>query len=414
MSSSSGWAEGRWKPSSEYKSISFFFFSSRRRHTRCQSVTGVQTCALPISWRRPRTPPSPCGRRRHGSSGSARRRAAIRPRRGGARRARGATRTRARRARAPRRAPRARSAGGGARPGRSARRRCPRGRGRGAARGSRRGGAWSARPCRRPHENCSRKSIMRRLAVLALLAAGCPTPAIYKEIRPGLSCERATRVTYRTLVALGYTVTELVPATPERRGVVSGTKPGPEGSTLTGRVVITCDAEGAVVKPVEDSVVPNYDFSRGFGYSFKELVKHPDVEEPWDGRGLEVLVHALSPQEATLDLGGVATLGGAVPVRVTVRNNTARAIALDPARIELVPVGGTGSGPLTGEALARALAPGAAGDRARAEPLLPGRVAAHTTASGYLVYPPGTYREARISIEDVETGESEGFVTPVE
>src|SRR5881628_1174176 len=26
-----------------------FFFSSRRRHTRCQSVTGVQTCALPIS-----------------------------------------------------------------------------------------------------------------------------------------------------------------------------------------------------------------------------------------------------------------------------------------------------------------------------------------------------------------------------
>src|SRR3546814_9327587 len=38
-----------------------FFFSSRRRHTRCALVTGVQTCALPI-WRgrrrtrhRPRT-----------------------------------------------------------------------------------------------------------------------------------------------------------------------------------------------------------------------------------------------------------------------------------------------------------------------------------------------------------------------
>src|SRR3546814_9044512 len=27
-----------------------FFFSSRRRHTRCALVTGVQTCALPI-WR---------------------------------------------------------------------------------------------------------------------------------------------------------------------------------------------------------------------------------------------------------------------------------------------------------------------------------------------------------------------------
>src|SRR3546814_17119616 len=30
--------------------LSAFFFSSRRRHTRCALVTGVQTCALPI-WR---------------------------------------------------------------------------------------------------------------------------------------------------------------------------------------------------------------------------------------------------------------------------------------------------------------------------------------------------------------------------
>src|SRR3546814_5954513 len=29
--------------------IIIFFFSSRRRHTRCALVTGVQTCALPIS-----------------------------------------------------------------------------------------------------------------------------------------------------------------------------------------------------------------------------------------------------------------------------------------------------------------------------------------------------------------------------
>src|SRR3546814_3946765 len=29
--------------------MTIFFFSSRRRHTRCALVTGVQTCALPIS-----------------------------------------------------------------------------------------------------------------------------------------------------------------------------------------------------------------------------------------------------------------------------------------------------------------------------------------------------------------------------
>src|SRR3546814_5024726 len=38
--------------------VSFvFFFSSRRRHTRCALVTGVQTCALPIYRPRRRTSP---------------------------------------------------------------------------------------------------------------------------------------------------------------------------------------------------------------------------------------------------------------------------------------------------------------------------------------------------------------------
>src|SRR3546814_5844249 len=32
-----------------FVSLVLFFFSSRRRHTRCALVTGVQTCALPIS-----------------------------------------------------------------------------------------------------------------------------------------------------------------------------------------------------------------------------------------------------------------------------------------------------------------------------------------------------------------------------
>src|SRR3546814_6940505 len=32
-----------------FLSVVFFFFSSRRRHPRCALVTGVQTCALPIS-----------------------------------------------------------------------------------------------------------------------------------------------------------------------------------------------------------------------------------------------------------------------------------------------------------------------------------------------------------------------------
>src|SRR3546814_7398299 len=37
--------------------VIFLFFSSRRRHTRCALVTGVQTCALPISSMKPRIEP---------------------------------------------------------------------------------------------------------------------------------------------------------------------------------------------------------------------------------------------------------------------------------------------------------------------------------------------------------------------
>src|SRR3546814_13223366 len=55
-----------------------FFFSSRRRHTRCALVTGVQTCALPI-FPAPRGPaprwaaPGPSGNARAGCGSSARR-----------------------------------------------------------------------------------------------------------------------------------------------------------------------------------------------------------------------------------------------------------------------------------------------------------------------------------------------------
>src|SRR3546814_3646187 len=40
-----------------FVTVLFFFFSSRRRHTRCALVTGVQTCALPIYIQ---TPPHYC------------------------------------------------------------------------------------------------------------------------------------------------------------------------------------------------------------------------------------------------------------------------------------------------------------------------------------------------------------------
>jgi hypothetical protein len=210
-------------------------------------------------------------------------------------------------------------------------------------------------------------------------------------------------------------VTDLSEASPERAGFVAGTKTGADGVAHAGRVVIRCSASGADLQPVEEGLVPDsYEFSRAFDYSFKSLVQRPDVENPWKNVGLEVLVEALDPVRARLDLGGVPTAGDAVAVRVTVRNNTDRKVRLDASRLSLVDAGGDTREPLAGPALAAAIAPGAAGDRVRAELFGTKPVAGGETRTGFLVYPAGTYREARVAIEDVETEETEGFVAPVQ
>lgn len=251
------------------------------------------------------------------------------------------------------------------------------------------------------------------LMLAVTLAVGCPTPQQFVEKRPNLSCDRATKVAYRTMEALGYTITDVVRANPERVGGITGTKTLRDGTQTTGRVTVTCGASGAEVRPIEEALLPDYDFSRAFGYSFKELVQRPDTEEPHAASGLEVLIHVVSPQEATLDLGGPAATG-ATAVRVTVRNNTDRAVTVDPERIELVDDRGSPANALTGGRLDAATAAGPGGDAVRRGPLRKGRIAKNTTFVGYLLYPAAIYREARITIEDVETGESEGFVTPVE
>src|SRR3546814_984858 len=46
-----------------------FFFSSRRRHTRCALVTGVQTCALPIFEGHVDAPAAGCGAALHLAGG---------------------------------------------------------------------------------------------------------------------------------------------------------------------------------------------------------------------------------------------------------------------------------------------------------------------------------------------------------
>ncbi len=257
---------------------------------------------------------------------------------------------------------------------------------------------------------------MRWLAVLAVAVAGCPAPRMYSVERPGLECERAVRVTKRTFDSLGYTVTELIePRGPSTSGQITGKKTMPDGRTTTGRVRIRCTETGAEMQPIEDALVPNFEFSRAFGYSFKTLVQGPDVEVPRVQAGVQPLIEAMSPVEQRLDLGSEAVQPGAVLLRVTIRNGTDRAVMIEPAGFVLVTGGGGETPPLAAASAAASLTATAAGDRVRRELLSrPLKVAPGATAVRFLLFPAGAYGEARIELEDVETGERDGAVTAVQ
>lgn len=251
---------------------------------------------------------------------------------------------------------------------------------------------------------------VRWLTVTLVMLAACPAPRRYAVEQPGMSCARGTRLAYETMQQMGYTVTEAVEATPAAPGRIAGTKRLPDGSLDRGVVRVTCTASGVVFQPVEGDLVPNFEFSRKFGYSSTALAKMP-VEEPAVRSGrLEVSVERIDVPRATLDLGGWPLAGDAVLMRVRVSNGTDRAVAVDASSITLLGPGGEPVEALEGAAL---LGTGGAADTVRSRLLARTQVAPGTRIERFLVFPPGAYGEAQVALEDVETGESDGFQVPV-
>jgi hypothetical protein len=247
-------------------------------------------------------------------------------------------------------------------------------------------------------------------ALLALLLAACPTPRRYAVVQPGLSCERAMRVAYGTMQQIGYKVTEVVEPTPAGAGRIAGVKTQADGETHRGAVRITCDARQVMLQPVESDLIPSFEFSREFDYSFQAMVKQPDVDGPMDSGGLEVALEAIDGPRAQLDFGGWPLRGEQTLVRVTVRNGSDRPVVIEGDRVSLVDDAGNMVTRLTGAALADSVAPDSA---VRDRLLSRERVAAGATVERFLVFPPGRYGEAQVAVEDVETGETDGFQLPV-
>jgi hypothetical protein len=108
-------------------------------------------------------------------------------------------------------------------------------------------------------------------------------------------------------------------------------------------------------------------------------------------------------------LAGAGTL-----VRITVRNDTDRAVLVQRDRIVLVTGSGSVASALSGGALATSLGSGTATAPVRAGLLEREQVPGRATIHRYLVFPEGAYTHAQVSVQDVETGESDGFVVPLQ
>ena len=256
---------------------------------------------------------------------------------------------------------------------------------------------------------------MRWLTATLLLLAACPAPRRYAVEQAGMPCERATRLAYETMQQLGYSVTEAVEATRSTPGRVVGTKRRGDGTLERGTVRITCSSGGVEFQPIEGDLVPSFEFSRKFGYSITTLVKQPAEQQPstvQTGR-MDVSIEVIDVPRATLDLGGWPLAADDVLIRVRVRNGTDRPVVVEPGSITLLATSGEPVNALGGDAAQGSLGNGAAAGAVRARLLARTRVAPGTQAEAFLVFPPGQYDEAQVSLEDPDTGESDGFQVPV-
>jgi hypothetical protein len=265
---------------------------------------------------------------------------------------------------------------------------------------------------------------------LALAACTPPVRQFALKDQP-LSCEQANRYALDSLTALGYTVSRFTPATPGGPGVLGGaTNDGAKSATVT----ITCSGAGPTIEASEDGkLLGQIDFKRAFYLAFTgrmtqqgalAKVAQQQAALPLAERkqqGVEVLVTPMPGMEARLDFATDLTAAGVLPVRVVIHNRTEHRYRIDPLEIVLVRSDSERVRPLT---LAAVL------ERVKMAPItdpsadnitaLPRQLEAKqftttemrrdSAAEGYLFYPLGTYRNARVLATEAESDETEGFV----
>lgn len=246
-----------------------------------------------------------------------------------------------------------------------------------------------------------------RLILLAVAVAlnGCAARYVRIEEK-GMSCTEAHQVSIDAVRKMGYTIQEVSKPTPGVPGVVTGER-SIGSSTSRVMVHVFCTTLGAQVEAkAEGGTLENLSFQGEFKKSFQTAatVKAP-VREVAEA-GVDVLVSPLRSNDP--ELGIDLSNSGALPVRVRITNRTSRVYRFRTSALVLQSGDGQRVNALrASQVTAKLPAPEAAALESklvRDATLRPG-----DAVSGYLLFPFGGYSRARLTLDDVESEETEGF-----
>jgi hypothetical protein len=280
------------------------------------------------------------------------------------------------------------------------------------------------------------------LLVAVLSSYACSPPIKQFELRDQtLSCEEANEMSYKTLRAMGFTLTAFEPAKPGNAGVLKGhrQRPGPPPYRQSVTVDIECAPSGTSIDAHEDStLLDQVEFKRGFYHSFTNIVSMTAAEQALEERidagtappsqqrrDLQVLVEPVRGHEAKLYFEIDLAAGGILPLRLTMNNRTAHRYRLKPEEIRLTRTDRKRVSSLTPEQAAARVAEArqpktgepvttasleSVTNRLRGELFVADAVEPGERLSGFLYFPLAEYQRARVVVVEDGSGESEGFM----
>jgi hypothetical protein len=238
-----------------------------------------------------------------------------------------------------------------------------------------------------------------------LLIPGCVGRYVRLE-QKGMTCVEAHQIALVTVQRLGYSVVEATKPAPGSPGIVTGAK-GSGSQSRKVLVQVFCTELGAEVEArAEGEGMPDLGFAREFQKGFTALSAQRPRPRELTQSGVDVAVHLerANANELGVDLSSLAV----VLANVRIANHTNRAYWLRMSRIVLQDEAGKRTPPLAPSEVLTKVAPEVRD--ALAPRLLRDRlIQPHDQVEGYAFFPFGAYSRARVSLQDAENEEIEGF-----